>query len=77
LTEEALAQLMPEDEMDDTLEKRDKKDKLDMSLTQSDIDSLRMRARTSKSKAAKKLDRRGRYMKDILKTSECFEHFFS
>jgi len=45
LTEEALARLSPEDEMEDTTEIK-KKDKLDISLTQSDINSLKMRVRT-------------------------------
>ena len=59
------------------MKKRGGAEDMDLSLTQSDINSLKMRVRTTKNNSARKLDRKGRYMKDILKTSECFEHFFS
>ena len=61
---------------------------LDVSLTVSDVESMKQSKVSNKTKgshrnkyasalANKELDRKGRYMKDILKTSECFEHFFS
>ena len=51
---------------------------LDLSLTKSDVKSLRIKMRGQNShRSSRRLDRKGRYMRDILKQSECFEHFFT
>ncbi len=52
----------------------------DMNLTKSDVRCLRIKTRNSHggpARSARKVDKKGRYMRDIMKQSECFEHFFS
>ena len=51
----------------------------DMNLTRSDVRCLRIKTRNSHqtARSARKVDKKGRYMRDIMKQSECFENFFS
>lgn len=51
---------------------------LDLSLTKSDVKSLRIKMRGQSShRSTRRLDKKGRYMRDIIKQSECFEHYFT
>lgn len=46
-------------------------------LSKSDVKDLRIRTTRASQSKNKKIDKRGRYMRDILKQSECFENLFS
>ena len=50
-----------------------------MNLTRSDVKSLRIGNRRSVKlpRSPVKVDRKGKYMREIKKQSACFEHFFS
>lgn len=48
-----------------------------LNLTKADLRGLRVRSNTSARERKRRVDKKGRYMRDILKQSDAFENFFT